>query len=281
MSLFFLFSESPESSHVKNGNFSGGNIPGNPKNNGEFSGGNISGTQKNDGEFSGGNSHGSTRIENNDLKIKALIHMFPETEREVLENALKENEFDLNEAMDDILFSRPIFNRKNFATLQDLQDYLKKSLDGPTVRLEVDVDDAYSDMMGYFKSSRFSVNSPLKIDLKPTSDTGGVLRQCFTDTFHRFIEQWFTPCHNNLSFLPSYKGNVSVTKLFVVLGKLLGSSIKQLGLGLKVFPASVYAYLCTGSISETIPILPGDVADTKKVNVLEKVFIVYIFFFTF
>ena len=208
-----------------------------------------------------------------DEKVAKLAVMFPTKHKEELKDLLDENQGSLTECIDELLFSQSIFKNSgntSFDNLIDLQSHLEQKLTGSVCRINVDAGDIYQDLIGFYKSGKYTPDCRLKIVLRPAADTGGVLSQCYTVAFEMFLKEWFVPCESG-AFLPTYKANVHVTKLFVILGKMISHSIFQNGPGFKFLPKSVYQYLVNGTIDETVPISVEDIADAKKKYVLNMV----------
>ena len=61
--------------------------------------------------------------------------------------------------------------------------YLGRNIDSDEVqKINVDEEDLFSDMIGFFKSAKLNQSAKIKVRLRnqPAVDTGGVLRHVFT-----------------------------------------------------------------------------------------------------
>uniref|UniRef100_A0A7M5U424 CUE domain-containing protein n=2 Tax=Clytia hemisphaerica TaxID=252671 RepID=A0A7M5U424_9CNID len=203
-------------------------------------------------------------------KLDLLKTMFPQHDEHHIQNLLKENSYDISEACDDIFLSKPIFEKKKFKTLDELILHLEDKLSDNVYRVNVHTQSVYNDLLGFYKSSKFQPDRPLKIILNPAADYGGVLNHCYTLFFEQFRKQCFLQCESGY-FLPVYQSSVIVTKLYVKLGTMIAHSISQDGPGFPFFCPSLFYYLVHGSINESIPIGINDIADAKKSYVANKV----------
>lgn len=215
-------------------------------------------------------SPSSTSEENTEEKLSQLVNMFPDRGYDEMKELLESNNYDINSTVDDIVLSKPIFEKQTFDDLDEAHAFFVKKLKGDVYRLNVENNSVYMDMVGFYKSSRFDPERPLKIKMVPAADYGGVLKQCFTSCFEEFKKLWFYECEIGY-YLPIYKPNIFVTKLFTILGKMIGHSIMQDGPGFAVFSPSVYFYIVHGRINETIPMSPEDIADAKRSYAVSKV----------
>ena len=194
-----------------------------------------------------------------DDKILQMISMFPDAVEGNIRKTLRENEGCVENAIDEVLMEVPPFTRSEntnslvFSTLQEALRYKKLKFNSEHKRLKIHHDDVFTDVITHYKDPAFDALCPLKIQYigQPAADTGGVLIQCYTDAFNDFLEKWF--CRNYNIYLPVYRSDVYVTKVFVYLGRMLAHSISQGGPGLPVFPHSVYQFLLSGDTTDAIP----------------------------
>ena len=105
---------------------------------------------------------------------------------------------------------------------------------------------------------------------QPAADTGGVMRQCYTDTFDFFLSNWF--CGVSGSKIPIYRSDIYVIKVFTILGTIIAHSVCQKGPGLPVLPVSVYKYIISGSTDEAISYVSvDDMGDPVKNSYVQQV----------
>lgn len=101
-------------------------------------------------------SPSSTSEENTEEKLSQLVNMFPDRGYDELKELLVSNNYDINSTVDDIVLSNPIFEKH-------LDGFFVKKLKGDVFRLNVENNSVYMDMVGFYKSSRFDPERPLKI----------------------------------------------------------------------------------------------------------------------
>ena len=79
----------------------------------------------------------------------------------------------------------------SFCSVESAIRYLGRNIDGDQVQnINVDEGDLFSDIIGFFKSTKLNQSAKLKVRLRnqPAVDTGGVLRHVFTKCFEYMIE---------------------------------------------------------------------------------------------
>ena len=78
-----------------------------------------------------------------------------------------------------------------FCSVESVIRYLGRNIDGDEVqKINVDEEDLFSDVIGFFKSPKLNQSVKLKVWLRNQSavGTGGVLRHVFTKCFEYMIE---------------------------------------------------------------------------------------------
>ena len=78
---------------------------------------------------------------------------------------MEENSFDIEEACDDIFLSRPIVEKKKFEKIDELLFYFEDQMSDNATRVPVETKTVYNDLLGFYKSSKFHPDRPLKIIL--------------------------------------------------------------------------------------------------------------------
>ena len=135
--------------------------------------------------------------------------------------------------------------------LQKLRRKMKSR--GMREKLKVDPADEVMDVYSYYKSSDFDPFIPIFIYLKgqPAIDTGGVLRQVFSNVFHALannevIKNIFVGSEDRL--LPAFSNELVVNGFFETLGKMIAHSLVQGGPGFPYLSPTIYWYLATGDL---------------------------------
>ena len=135
--------------------------------------------------------------------------------------------------------------------LQKLRRKMKSR--GMREKLKVDPEDEVMDVYSYYKSSDFDPLIPIFVYLKgqPAIDTGGVLRQVFSNVFHALannevIRNIFVG--NEDRRLPVFSNELVVNGFFETLGKMIAHSLVQGGPGFPYLSPVIYWYLATGDL---------------------------------
>ena len=135
--------------------------------------------------------------------------------------------------------------------LQKLRRKMKSR--GMREKLKVDPEDEVMDVYSYYKSSDFDPLIPISIYLKgqPAIDTGGVLRQVFSNVFHALannevIKNVFVGSKDRI--LPPFSNELVVNGFFETLGKMIAHSLVQGGSGFPYLSPTIYWYLATDDL---------------------------------
>ena len=89
----------------------------------------------------------------------------------------------------------------SFCSVESAIRYLGRDIDGDEVqRINIDEEDHFFDMIGFFKSAKLNQSAKLKVRLRnqPALDTDRVLRHVFTKRFEYIVEGSSLP--------PSFEG---------------------------------------------------------------------------
>ncbi|PFX11272.1 hypothetical protein AWC38_SpisGene25106, partial [Stylophora pistillata] len=137
--------------------------------------------------------------------------------------------------------------------LSDILSKLRNEMNNGSEKLKVDEDDIVSDVLHYYKESEFNPRKrvPISLNVRVAIDTGGILRQVFSDVFSALAE--------NKDGLHLFKGaakrkvpvftNMHVlTGIFEVLGKIIAHSIIQNGPGFPCLAPVIYSYISSGDL---------------------------------
>ena len=129
---------------------------------------------------------------------------------------------------------------------------------GMREKIKIDADDEVMDVYSYYKSPHFDPLTPVSMVVKgqPAIDTGGVLRQVFSEVFLSIInneggiKNVFTG--EDLRKVPVFSNELVVNGFFEVLGKMIAHSLVQCGPGFPYLAPSIYWYLVTGDLQVAI-----------------------------
>lgn len=107
------------------------------------------------------------------------------------------------------------------------------------VKLVLDPDDIWQDILEYYKSPRVDTRKQLciKINNMPAIDMGGVRRQVYSTVFNDFHHNKYIKLFTGLSHSvsPVCTAEARSTGLFKVLGTMVGHSVCQDGIGFPFF----------------------------------------------
>lgn len=136
-------------------------------------------------------------------------------------------------------------------TINSILFILKDAFENvPTVKVEVDPDELWQDIVVLYKSSRMDVTKRLRIHFQnqPALDTGGVRRMVYSSVYTDFITNkcvklFDGPSH---SCRPRSTAESRSSGLFKVLGAMVAHSICQDGIGFPYLSPTSYWYLIGG-----------------------------------
>lgn len=138
----------------------------------------------------------------------------------------------------------------------------------PKLKVSVDFDDMWADMVGQYKSPNMYLHSRLRIilDGKPSIDTGGVRRQVYSSVFDNFAHnhtiRLFDGPENHLR--PVCTAEARSSGLLKILGVMIAHSICQDGIGFPYLSPTCYWYMVGGEEKAlqfaTVQDLPADSA---------------------
>lgn len=167
-----------------------------------------------------------------------------------------------------------------FEKLGQSLDFLSNKLSEETDRLRIDPEYMLSDVLGFYKRQSFDAKRRIKVMYmdQPAIDTGGVVKQLYTDLFKLFekgspIEQ-FPPIFQGEvgRKMPVYSSVIASGDLFETIGKVLAHAIVQCGFCIANMAPFIYKYIVTGSIKSSLDnVSVEDVVNPKARHVLELV----------
>ncbi|KAK3755973.1 hypothetical protein QZH41_016831, partial [Actinostola sp. cb2023] len=148
---------------------------------------------------------------------------------------------------------------------------------GTREKLKVDQEDVVMDVYSFYKSPDFDPTIPIFVSLKgqPAIDTGGVLRQVFSDVFYGMannegIKNVFNGDKNNK--VPVFSNELVVNGLFKVFGKMIAHSLIQSDPGFPYLSPTIYWYLATGDLQIAIQKAScSDVDDIELAEYIERI----------
>ncbi len=150
-----------------------------------------------------------------------------------------------------------------FNTLNDALSFLNSKLNDRE-RLRVDQNYVLEEALAYYKSPEFQPYAKMIIQYKGQSaiDTGGVLRQFFTDVFTQIMEGGgdLPPLFEGYVYrkLPVHNAGTVLSGVLELVGKIIAHSIIQAGIGPCCLSPPVYRFLATGDLNEAITLLSID-----------------------
>ena len=120
----------------------------------------------------------------------------------------------------------------------------------PRRKLSVDLSDAWSDIVAYYKCKTFDYETQLRVNLDghSTIDTGGVRRQVYTLAYEAFATNQFIrlfdgPEHH---LRPAYSAEARSSGLLKILGGMISHSICQEGVGFPYLSPTCFWYIVGG-----------------------------------
>ena len=121
----------------------------------------------------------------------------------------------------------------------------------PIVKVHIDEDDIWSDLVSFYKASNTDISRcriRIRLNGQPAIDTGGVRRQIYTSVLQQFSEnlpfKLFDGPPNSIR--PHYSAATRCSGMFKVLGSIVGHSIFQDGIGFPYLSAVCYWYIAAG-----------------------------------
>ena len=150
----------------------------------------------------------------------------------------------------------------------------KMSARGMREKIKIDPDDQVMDVFSYYKSPEFDQFIPIAMVVKgqPAIDTGGVLRQVFSEVFLSVVnnegglKNVFTG--EDFRKVPVYTNELVVNGFFEVLGKMVAHSIIQCGTGFPYLAPAIYWYLATEDLQVSIGYASRTDVSNKNLDLL-------------
>lgn len=126
-----------------------------------------------------------------------------------------------------------------------------RSMANPLVKVAVDCDDVWADMLALYKQSDNLIGKRIRVTLdnSPVIDTCGVRKHVYTSCFAEFVNnkhvRLFDGPPNSVS--PCYSAEARCSGLFkIILGTMVGHSILQDGIGFPYLSPAAYWYVALG-----------------------------------
>lgn len=151
-------------------------------------------------------------------------------------------------------------NEKNLAfdSTDTALAFLRGKLCSDKIRLRVQPQYALEEALAHYKAPEFNPKVKMNVQYRGQAaiDTGGVLRQFFTDVFMQMV----TGCEDVPPLfegstnrkLPICSAGTVVSGVFELVGKIIAHSIVQAGVGMPYFSPASFKYLVTSDLSEAI-----------------------------
>lgn len=139
----------------------------------------------------------------------------------------------------------------------DILVMLRKQIELGAEKLKVDEEDVVSDVFHYYKNPRFDPKKGLRICLKGKTaiDTGGVLRQVYTNVFSALAENKYGLTlfkGDPKREVPVFSNMHVLTGIFEVIGKLIAHSLLQEGPGFPYLAPVIYQYISSGDLQSAL-----------------------------
>ena len=125
-----------------------------------------------------------------------------------------------------------------------------RSMSDPVVKVAVDCDDVWADMLAIYKQPRNLIGKRIRVilDNSPVIDTCGVRKHVYTRVFADFVSnkhlRLFHGPQNSVT--PCYSAEARCSGLFKVLGTMVGHSILQDGFGFPYLSQAAFWYIAAG-----------------------------------
>ena len=144
----------------------------------------------------------------------------------------------------------------------------------PSVKVAVDRDDNWSDMLSFYKCASGLSSKRLRVcrHNEPAVDTGGVCRETYTTVFTEFIHNdhihLFDGPTNHLR--PHYSAEARGSGIFTALGTMVAHAIFQDGIGFPYLSPLCYWYIARGE-TEALQYASLDDIGEDSVSLVSKV----------
>eukprot|EP00794_Sanderia_malayensis_P005868 gene5868-6561_t len=229
---------------------------------------------------------GSTCVEESSFfqdGLQSLSTIFPNTRTELLRESLIVHQ-DLEAAANFLSEPRSSVRHDSFVGKDDedacqILQRLKKTMK-PYIcaeKVKLDKEDLLMDLFSIYKSPDFDPCLQIKLQIRgePAVDTGGVLRQSFSDVFAQIAEgEGYLRLFRgqNARLTPVYSSEHVLTGIFEVLGKMIAHSLVQGGPGFPYLAPGIFWYIATGDLSQAVGRSSFiDVGDIELAAFLERI----------
>lgn len=232
-------------------------------------------------------------------KVDILSGMFPTIPQDIVRNAVMTSA-NLNTAVNVLLQydsinaievqsntvtlsqTKPHQPKNKHETLPQILQRLRLNMQprGTREKLKVEQDDMVTDVYSYYKSSDFDPTVAIFVSLKgqPAIDTGGVLRQVFSDVFYNIANNdgFKNVFSGNEYKVPVFSNELVVNGFFEILGKMIAHSLVQSGPGFPYLSPAIYWYLATGDLQIAIQKAScSDVDNRELADYISRVNVVF------
>ena len=219
-------------------------------------------------------------------QIESLLAIFPHLSENDARSALinygsvdrAADALSANEPNEEARESLPVIAVKdNPTSASDILTELRKQMQHPPQKLNVDKEDLLSDAVCYYKDPDFDPRKRIRVRSKDqvALDTGGVLRQFYSDVFVALSQNG-----DHLKLfegeakrrLPLFRSEHVVSGIFEIVGKMIAHSLVQGGPGFPYLAPVVYSYISTGDLQAALlHVSAVDVCDPTLSTIIERV----------
>ena len=229
-------------------------------------------------------SSNPTPIDDSDDGLAYLSSIFTRESRETLRESLMQ--YQNIELAAEALSEKIVRKETHDEDVHQILNRLKLSMKSYmySEKLKVDREDLVIDVFHFYKSQHFDPTIPVRVQMKgePAVDTGGVLRQVFTDVFADLASGSSTCLRlfrgQDARLTPIYSSEHVLTGVFEVLGKMIAHSLIQGGPGFPFLAPGIYWYIATGDLSEAVGRSSFvDIGDHELAVFIERVSLMYFF----
>lgn len=134
----------------------------------------------------------------------------------------------------------------------------------PVVKVHIDQGETWSDLVSFYKAPNVDISKchvRICLNDQPAIDTGGIRCQMYTSVLQQFSEnlpyRFFDGPPNSLR--PYYSAANRSSGIFKILGRIVGHSIFQDGIGFPYLSALCYWYMAAGEQAALQYLSPNDV----------------------
>lgn len=159
-------------------------------------------------------------------------------------------------------------------TLVSILDMLEdRSLTQQAIKVTVDLNDAWQDLIAHYKSPRIDLTKRVRVAVcdSPAVDAGGVRCQVYNTVYEEFLSKLFEGPQDTHRYRPICTAEVRSSGLLEVLGTMVAHSISMEGIGYPYLSPLCYWYIIGGE-ERALEYLSIDDVSAGVASVISKVF---------